>query len=177
MAKYKERRNGPNYKKQRTALDDLTSLDRIKKATEVTKGNTESEFEFSHLNTNVSKNLVDYSSDSSGQGKHVSHKEQVYLTKISQQVRKFQKLIAKHPKKSSKLQVSRAKDTTIFHCELDTNASGSESDRSIQPSGIAKSNVNYDSTEATSTNEEDAMVNVNMARGRYSRKKGYIYIL
>ena len=176
MAKYKERRNGPNYKKQRTALDDLTSLDRIKKATEVTKGNTDSEFDFSDLDTNVSKNLVDYSSDSSGQGTRFAQRTGVFDIDFSASV-KVSKVDAKHPKKSPKLEVSMAKDTTISHCELDTNASGSESDRSIQPSGVAKSNVNYDSTEATSTNEEDAMVNVNMARGRYSRKKGYIYIL
>ena len=68
MGKYKERRNGLNYKKQRTALDDLASLERRKKATEIRKGNTDSEFEFSAVDTNVSKNIVDYSSDSSGQG-------------------------------------------------------------------------------------------------------------
>ena len=50
--------------------------------------------------------------------------------------------------------------------------SASESDTNIQPSGIGRSNINYDSSEATSTNEEHPMANMNMARGTYSRRKG-----
>ena len=80
------------------------------------------------------------------------------------------------PKKSSKVEVSSPKNTTTSHSELDTNASGSESDTTIQPSGFTKSIVYYDSIEATSTNEEDAMININMARGRYIRKKGEVDI-
>ena len=55
--------------------------------------------------------------------------------------------------------------------ELDTNASAGETETNIQQSGfITKPNTN-DSAECTSTNEEDAMVNVNVARGRYSKKR------
>ena len=61
--------------------------------------------------------------------------------------------------------------------ELDTNASASETETNIQQSGfITKPNTN-DSAEGTSTNEEDAMVNVNVARGRYSKKKGKKFII
>ena len=61
--------------------------------------------------------------------------------------------------------------------ELDTNASASESKTNIQQSGfITKPNTN-DSAEGTSTNKEDAMVNVNVARGRYSKKKGKKFII
>ena len=62
--------------------------------------------------------------------------------------------------------------TTNSPSEVDNNLSASESDGNIQQSGFVKSNVNYDSSEATSTNDEDVMMNVNMARGRYSSKKG-----
>ena len=68
MRKYKKRRNGPNFKRQRTALDDLASLERTKINAQILKGNTDSEFEFSDVDNNVSKNIVDYSSDSSGPG-------------------------------------------------------------------------------------------------------------
>ena len=61
--------------------------------------------------------------------------------------------------------------------ELDTNASASETDTNIQQSGfITKPNTN-DSAEGTSTNEEDAMVNVNVSRGRYSKKKGKKFMI
>ena len=176
MAKYKERINGPNYKKQRTALDDLASLERMRKATEVTKGNTDSEFDFSDVDTHVSKHVVNYSSDSSGQGTCFTQRTGIFDIDFPASAN-VSKVDAKHPKKSSELELCRPKSTTTSHCELDTNASASESDASIQPSGFGKSNVNYDSTEATSTNEEDAMVNVNMARGRYSRKKGEMHML
>ena len=67
ISKYKERRNGPNYKKQRTALDELASLERMKKDGKLPKVNTDSEFEFSDIDTNISRHPVDYSSNSSGQ--------------------------------------------------------------------------------------------------------------
>ena len=67
ISKYKERRNGPNYKKQRSALDDLASLERMKKGGKLAKVNTDSEFEFSDIDTNISRHPVDYSSDSLGQ--------------------------------------------------------------------------------------------------------------
>ena len=76
ISKYKERRNGPNYKKQRSALDDLASLERTKKEGKLAKANTDSEFEFSDIDTNISRHPVDYSSDSLGQG----NREQVFLT-------------------------------------------------------------------------------------------------
>ena len=61
--------------------------------------------------------------------------------------------------------------------ELDTNASASETETNIQQSGfITKPNTNH-SAEGTSTNEEDAMVNVNVSRGRYSKKKGKKFMI
>ena len=53
-AKYKERRNGPIYKRKRTALDDMASLERKEKEREGRKFNTDSEFDFSDVETNVS---------------------------------------------------------------------------------------------------------------------------
>ena len=38
-------------------------------------------------------------------------------------------------------------------------------------------NSTNDSAEGTSTNEEDATMNVNVARGRYSKKKGKIFFI
>ena len=171
MGKYKERRNGPNYKKQRTALDDLASLERMKKDGYLPKANTDSEFEFSDIETHVSKHTVDYSSNSSGQGTRFAQRTGVFEIDFPASA-KVSKVDAKHPKKSSKVEVSRPANTPISHCELDTNPSATESDTSIQPSEIGKSNLNYDSSEATSTNEEYPMGNVNIGRGRYSRKKG-----
>ena len=87
------------------------------------------------------------------------------------------KVDAKHPKKSSKLQVSRPNITSNSPSEVDSNASASECDGHIEQSGFVTSNLNYDSSEPTSTNDEDRMLNVNMARGRYSRKKGKLNML
>ena len=84
------------------------------------------------------------------------------------------KVDSKHAKKSSKVKLSRQNITTNCPSEVDSNFSASESDPHIQQLGFVKSSVNYDSTEATSTNDEDVMLNVNMGRGRYSRKKGEI---
>ena len=171
MTKYKERRNGPNYKKQRSAQDDLACLERMKKDGKLAKANTDSEFEFSDIDTNISRHPVDYSSDSSGQGTRFTQRTGVFDIDFPASG-KVSKVDAKHPKKSSKVEVSRQPNTGIYHCELDMNPSASESDTNIQPSGIARSNINYDSSEATSINEEHPMPNVNMARGTYSRKKG-----
>ena len=171
ISKYKERRNGPNYKKQRSALDDLASLERMKKDDKLAKPNTDSEFEFSDIDTNISRHPVDYSSDSLGQGTRFAQRTGVFDIDFPASG-KVSKVDAKHPKKSSKVEVSRQPNTGISHCELDMNPSASESDTNIQPSGIGRSNINYDSSEATSTNEEHPMPNVNMARGTYSRKKG-----
>ena len=102
MAKYKEQRNGPNYMKQRTALDDLASLEMMKKATKVTKGNTDSEFEFSDVDTNVSKHVVDYSSDSSRQGTHFTQRTSIIDIDFPASA-KVSKLDAKHPKNLQRL--------------------------------------------------------------------------
>ena len=61
--------------------------------------------------------------------------------------------------------------------ELDTNASASETETNIQQSGFITKPNTSDSAEGTSTNEEDAMVNVNVARGRYTKKKGKKFII
>ena len=172
-AKYKERRNGPNYKRKRTALDDLASLERKEKETEARKCNTDSEFDFSDVEINVSKNLVDYSSDSSRQGTRFAKRTGVFDIDFPPSA-KVSKVDSKHAKKSSKVKLSRQNITTNCPSEVDSNFSASESDPHIQQLGFVKSSVNYDSTEATSTNDEDVMLNVNMGRGRYSRKKGKI---
>ena len=75
------------------------------------------------------------------------------------------------------MKLSSQNITTNSPSEVDSNLSASESDGHIQQTGLVKSNVNYDSSEATSTNDEDVMLNVNMARGRYSRKKGTFEII
>ena len=100
MVKYKDRRNGPNFKRQRTALDHLASLERTKKTKEILKGNTDSEFEFSDVDNNVSKNLVDYSSDSSGQGTCFAQRTGIFEVDFPASA-KVSKVDAKHPKKSS----------------------------------------------------------------------------
>ena len=61
--------------------------------------------------------------------------------------------------------------------ELDTNASAIESETNIQQSGFITKPSTNDSAEGTSTNEEDAVVNVNVARGRYSKKKDKKFII
>ena len=140
------------------------------------KTNTDSEFEFSDIDTNINKHAVDYSSNSSGQGTHFAQRTGVFDIDFPASA-KVSKVDAKHPKKSSKVEVSRPANTAISDCELDNNPSASESDTNIQPSGTATSNVNYDSSEATSTNDEHPMGNINMGRGRYSRKKGEMHLI
>ena len=75
------------------------------------------------------------------------------------------------PRKSSKYKRVAKENEDFSNSELDTNASGSECDTNIQPSGIITKNSTNDSAEGTSTNEEDATINVNLARGRYSKKR------
>ena len=135
----------------------MASLQRKEKEREGRKFNTDSEFDFSDVETNVSKHLVDYNSDSSGQGTRFAKRTGVFDIDFPASA-KVSKVDSIHPKKCSKV-------------EVDSNLSASESDGNIQQSGFVKSNVNYDSSEATSTNDEDVMMNVNMARGRYSSKK------
>ena len=176
MRKYKERRNGPNFKRQRTALDDLASLERTKLNAQILKGNTDSEFKFSDVDNNVSKNIVDYSSDSSGQGTQFAQRTGIFEVDFPASA-KVSKVDAKHPKKSSKYKRVGKEKEDFSNSELDTNASGSKCDTHIQPSGIITKNSTNDSAEGTSTNEEDATMNVNVARGRYSKKKGKIFFI
>ena len=176
MRKYKERRNGPNFKRQRTALDDLASLERTKRNAQILKGNTDSEFEFSDVDNTVSKNIVDYSSDSSGQGTQFAQRTGIFEVDFPASA-KVSKVDANHPKKSSKYKRVVKENEDFSNSELDTNASGSECDTNIQPSGIITKNSTNDSAEGTSTNEEDATINVNLARGRYSKKKGKIFFI
>ena len=174
MQRYKERRNGPNFKRQRTALDDLASLERKERSKQTLKANSDSDLEFSDVDNTVSKKVVDYSSDSSGtrfvQRTGIFELDFPTSGKVS-------KVDAKHRKKSSKYTNIVKENQKMSTSELDTNASASETETNIQQSGfITKPNTN-DSAEGTSTNEEDAMVNVNVARGRYSKKKGKKFII
>ena len=176
MQRYKERRNGPNFKRHRTALDDLASLERKKITKQTLKANSDSHLEFSDVDNTVSKKVVDYSSDSSGQGTRFAHRTGFFEIDFPTSG-KVSKVDAKHPKKSSKYKHIVKENENISTSELDTNASASESETNIQQSGfITKPNTN-DSAEGTSTNKEDGMVNVNVARGRYSKKKGKKFII
>ena len=176
MERYKERRNGPNFKRQRTALDDLASLERKERSKQTLKGNSDSDLEFSDVDNTVSKKVVDYSSDSSGQGTRFAHRTGIFELDF-QTSGKVSKVDAKHQKKSSKYKNIVKENEEMSTSELDTNASASETDTNIQQSGfITKPNTN-NSAEGTSTNEEDAMVNVNVSRGRYSKKKGKKFMI
>ena len=176
MQRYKERRNGPNFKRQRTALDDLASLERKERSKQTLKANSDSDLEFSDVDNTVSKKVVDYSSDSSGQGTRFVQRTGIFELDFPTSG-KVSKVDAKHCKKSSKYKNIVKENEKMSTSELDTNASASETETNIQQSGfITKPNTN-DSAEGTSTNEEDAMVNVNVARGRYSKKKGKKFII
>ena len=70
-------------------------LERRKKATEIRKGNTDSEFEFSDVDTNVSKILVAYSSNSSRQGTHFAQRTGIFDIDFPASV-KVSKVDAKH---------------------------------------------------------------------------------
>ena len=176
MERYKERRNGPNFKRQRTALDDLASLERKERSKQTLKANSDSDLEFSDVDNTVSKKVVDYSSDSSGQGTRFAHRTGIFELDFPTSG-KVSKVDAKHPKKSSKYKNIVKENEKMSTSELDTNASASETETNIQQSGfITKPNTN-NSAEGTSTNEEDAMVNVNVSRGRYSKKKGKKFMI
>ena len=137
------------------------------------KANSDSDLEFSDVDNTVSKKVVDNSSDSSGQGTWFAHRPiGIFELDGFPTSGKVSKVDAKHPKKSSKYKNIVKENEKMSTSELDTNASASETETNIQQSGfITKPNTN-DSAEGTSTNEEDAMVNVNVSRGRYSKKKG-----
>ena len=176
LERYKERRNGPNFKRQRTALDDLASLERKERSKQTLKANSDSDLEFSDVDNTVSKKVVDYSSDSSGQGTRFAHRTGIFELDFPTSG-KVSKVDAKHHKKSSKYKNIVKENEKMSTSELDTNASASETETNIQQSGfITKPNTN-DSAEGTSTNKEDAMVNVNVSRGRYSKKKGKKFMI
>ena len=157
-------------------MDDLASLERKERSKQTLKGNSDSDLEFSDVDNTVSKKVVDYSSDSSGQGTRFAHRTGIFELDFPTSG-KVSKVDAKHPKKSSKYKNIVKENEKMSTSELDTNASASETETNIQQSGfITKPNTN-DSAEGTSTNEEDAMVNVNVSRGRYSKKKGKKFMI
>ena len=157
-------------------MDDLASLERKERSKQTLKANSDSDLEFSDVDNTVSKKVVDYSSDSSGQGTRFVHRTGIFELDFPTSG-KVSKVDAKHPKKSSKYKNIVKENEKMSTSELDTNASASETETNIQQSGfITKPNTN-DSAEGTSTNEEDAMVNVNVSRGRYSKKKGKKFMI
>ena len=157
-------------------MDDLASLERKERSKQTLKGNSDSDLEFSDVDNTVSKKVVDYSSDSSGQGTRFAHRTGIFELDFPTSG-KVSKVDAKHHKKSSKYKNIVKENEKMSTSELDTNASASETETNIQQSGfITKPNTN-DSAEGTSTNEEDAMVNVNVSRGRYSKKKGKKFMI
>ena len=157
-------------------MDDLASLERKERSKQTLKANSDSDLESSDVDNTVSKKVVDYSSDSSGQGTRFAHRTGNFELDFPTSG-KVSKVDAKHHKKSSKYKNIVKENEKMSTSELDTNASGSETETNIQQSGfITKPNTN-DSAEGTSTNEEDAMVNVNVSRGRYSKKKGKKFMI
>ena len=176
MERYKERRNGANFKRQRTALDDLASLERKERSKQTLKANSDSDLEISDVDNTVSKKVVDYSSDSSGQGTRFAHRKGIFELDFPTSG-KASKVDAKHRKKSSKYKNIVKENEKMSTSELDTNASASETETNIQQSGFITKPGTNDSAEGTSTNEEDAMVNVNVSRGRYSKKKGKTFMI
>ena len=149
---------------------------RKERSKQTLKANSDSDLEFSDVDNTVSKKVVDYSSDSSGQGTRFAQRTGIFELNFPTSG-KVSKVDAKHSKKSSKYKNIVKENEKMSTSELDTNASASETETNIQQSGfITKPNTN-DSAEGTSTNEEDAMVNVNVARGRYSKKKGKKFII
>ena len=157
-------------------MDDLASLERKERSKQTLKANSDSDLEFSDVDNTVSKKVVDYSSDSSGQGTQFAQRTGIFELDFPTSI-KVSKVDAKHRKKSSKYKNIVKENEKMSTSELDTNASASETETNIQQSGfITKPNTN-DSAEGTSTNEEDAMVNVNVARSRYSKKKGKKFII
>ena len=157
-------------------MDDLASLERKERRKQTLKANSDSDLEFSDVDNTVSKKVVNYSSDSSGQGTRFTQRTGIFELDFPTSG-KVSKVDAKHPKKSSKYKNIVKENEKMSTSELDTNASASETETNIQQSGfITKPNTN-DSAEGTSTNEEDAMVNVNVARGRYSKRKGKKFII
>ena len=157
-------------------MDELSSLERKETNKQTLKPNTDSELEFSDVDNTVSKKVVDYSSDSSGQGTRFAQRTGIFELDFPGSG-KVSKVDAKHPKKSSKCKNVVKQNENMSTSELDTNASASDSETNIQPTGfITKRNTN-DSAEGTSTNEEDPMVNVNVGRGRYTKNKGNIFLM
>ena len=157
-------------------MDDLASLERKERSKQTLKANSNSDLEFSDVDNTVSKKVFDYSSDSSGQGTRFAHRTGIFELDFPTSG-KVSKVDAKHPKKSSKYKNIVKENEKMSTSELDTNASASETETNIKQSGfITKPNTN-DSAEGTSTNEEDAMVNVNVSRGRYSKKKGKKFMI
>ena len=157
-------------------MDDLASLERKERSKQTLKANSDSDLEFSDVDNTVSKKVVDYSSDSSGQGTRFAQRTGIFELDFPTSG-KVSKVDAKHRKKSSKYKNIVKENEKMSTSELDTNASASETETNIQQSGfITKPNTN-NSAEGTSTNKEDAMVNVNVARGRYTKKKGKKFII
>ena len=157
-------------------MDDLASLERKERSKQTLKANSDSDLEFSDVDNTVSKKVVDYSSDSSGQGTQFAHRTGIFELDFPTSG-KVSKVDAKHCQKSSKYKNIVKENEKMSTSDLDTNASASETETNIKQSGfITKPNTN-DSAEGTSTNEEDAMVNVNVSRGRYSKKKGKKFMI
>ena len=140
------------------------------------KPNSDSDLDFSDVDNTVSKKVVDYSSDSSGQGTRFVHRTGIFELDFPTSG-KVSKVDAKHHKKSSKYKNIVQENEKMSTSELDTNASASETETNIQQSGFITKPSTNDSAEGTSTNKEDAMVNVNVSRGRYSKKKGKKFMI
>ena len=166
MTRYKERRNGPNYKHQRDALDDLLSFTRKEKEAE-TKGMT-SESEMSDVDKFPTNNVYDYSSDSSGKGTRFAKRTGNFDVDFPV-TPNVSKIDAKHPKKCSK--ANNAGETSR-NVRTYTNVYSSDSDSAILPSGRITRNVPENVSENTSNSEDNTNNNVNTVRGKFSRKKG-----
>ena len=163
VKKYKERRNGQNYNPQRDALDDLLSFTRKEK--EAQKKTITSESEMSDVEKCGTKNVYDYSSDSSGQGTRFAKRTGIFEIDFPDTTN-VSKIDAKHPKKSSKW---HKEGETSRNLSKTTKVYSSDSESAIPPSGRVTRNVGGDVSENT---DEDTENNVNTVRGRFLHKKG-----
>ena len=99
---YNKRKNGPNYNPPRDALDELLSFTRKEK--EAQKKRLNSDSEISDVEKCQTKNVYDYSSDSSGQGTHFAKRTGIFDIDFPTTPH-VSKTDAKHPKKTSNCRI------------------------------------------------------------------------
>ena len=165
---YNKRKNGPNYNPPRDALDELLSFTRKEK--EAKKNRVNSDSEMSDVEKGQTKNVYDYSSDSSGQGTRFAKRTGIFDIDFPTTPH-VSKIDAKHSKKTSKFQ---NKGETSKNVSNYTKVYSSDSDAAIPPSGKITRNAGGHVTDNPSNSDEETDNNVNTVRGRFSSKKGLV---